>query len=61
MHYWKIQLKYSEVYWSSSICYGLSSVPREAVLDGHMLNSFLPIVLGVEKISKEQYNEFMWD
>lgn len=61
MHYWKIQLTHSEVYWSSSICYGLSSVPREAVLDGHMLNAFLPTVVSVEKISKEQYNEFMWD
>ena len=61
MSYWKIRLRHSEVYWSSSICYSLSSVPREAVLDGHMLNAFLPYVAGVERISKEQFNEFMWD
>jgi hypothetical protein len=36
-------------------------VPREAVIDGHMLNAFLPTVISVEKISKEQYNEFMCD
>jgi hypothetical protein len=49
------------VYWSSSINYGLFSVPREAVLDGHMLNAFLTSVVKIDKISKEQYNEFMVD
>ena len=58
MNYWKIQLRHSEVYWSSSICYSLSSVPRETVLDGHMLDVFLSNIVKVERISKEQYNEF---
>lgn len=61
MHYWKISLKYSDVYWSSSLGYSLSSVPREAAFDGHLLSAFIPMITKVEKISKEQYNEFMVD
>jgi hypothetical protein len=61
MHYWRIELDYSEIYWSSPISYNLESVPREAVLDGHMVDTFLPEVKKVEKISKEQYNLLMDD
>lgn len=61
MHYWKIHLPCNDVYWSSTIDFNLKSVPREAVLDGHLIDVFLPSVVNVEKISKEQYNEVMWD
>lgn len=61
VHYWRIQLNHSEVYWASSINYSLSSVPREAVLDGHMLGAYLSSVVKIDKISKDQYNEFMVD
>lgn len=61
MHYWRISLRYHDVYWFSAIDYSLFSVPREAVFDGHMLGTFLSSVQKVEKISKEQFNEFMFD
>jgi len=61
MQYWKIKLSNSDVFYKTPIKLSKVNVPREAVIDGDLLDVFLPSVQQVEEISSEVYHEYMND
>ena len=66
MQYWRLRVNPAknadyEVYYKTPIKLSRENVPRDAVLDGDLLDVFLPKVDIVEEISKEVYYEHMYD
>jgi hypothetical protein len=66
MQYWRLRVNSSkdaeyDVYYKSPINILAMNVPRHAVNDGDLLDSFLPDVDQVELISSEVYYDKMYD
>lgn len=64
MQYWRLRVNPApdadyEVYYKTPITISRDNVPRNAVVDGDLLDSFLPYVDQIEQITAEQYFEHM--
>ncbi len=66
MQYWRLRVNPCkggdyDVYYKSPFRISRENVPRNAVIDGDLLDSFLPDVDIIEEITEEVYYEFMYD
>ena len=65
MYYWRLQVKPDKyphyVFYKTAINLSKINVPRHAVIDGELLDVFLPYVDQIEEIPSELYYEYMSD
>ena len=67
MQYWRLRvnpglkLASYNIFYKTPINLSKANVPREAVVDGDLLDVFLPDIDQIEEITKEVYYEYMND
>ncbi len=66
MRYWRLRVNPApnadyNVYYKTPINLSRENVPRNAVIDGDLLDVYLPAVDQVESIQAEQYFEHMYE